>query len=102
MRQTSKKSRVLAKSSRVAQPGRDENFNEAHPVGLFVRWATAGTVVSGEQNSESKDDGERSLAQANRKSLHPKGRTVNNEEFRGSHIGATGLNLYLLRSRLRF
>ena len=35
MRQTSKKSRVLAKSSRVAQPGQDENFNEAHPVGLL-------------------------------------------------------------------
>lgn len=46
-----------------------QEFQRGPPSGSAVWGTTAGTVVSGEQ--KSKDDGERSLAQANRKSLHP-------------------------------
>lgn len=42
-----------------------------------------GAIFSGEQNTESKEEGARSLAPANRKGLHPKGGLVNTEKFRG-------------------
>lgn len=53
------------------------------PSGSVVWGTTVGAIFPGEQNTESKEEGARSLAPADRKVLHPKEGLVNTEKFRG-------------------